>query len=227
MRYLHLPFILIYLMLSVAALAAADWHLALQDKKRDIRVYTREISDSPYRSFYAITRTAAHPQTVLAVLSDVAAMPEWIARLRQTRVIKRHGNTDIWVHNIYKLPYPFHDREAVLHSKLTRYQNGTVEIVTTAEEGMVPSSHNVRLLNIKSTWRITTESKDSVKIEWWGQGDPGGYMLPAIFNYSLANEPARALKFLHQMLQRPKYQTSSAHKPLPAQDGLPEACSNC
>lgn len=202
----HLQFALFLSSLLVFQTAtAADWKLVRQDHARDIRVYVRSVDNSPYHAFYAITRSKAHPKTVMAVLSDVPAMPEWIARLKKTRVLKRKADSDVWVHNIYKMPYPFHDREALLHSQLVRLKNGSTEIITRAEKGTLPASRNIRLYDVQSTWRITPEV-DGSKIEWWGQGDPSGYMLPALFNYSLPNEPERAIKLLHQMLKRDKYQ---------------------
>lgn len=212
MRYLQIFQTLLGLMLLASAACADDWKLVREDKDRDIRVYVRSMADTPYHGFYAITQSKVGTQTVVAVLSDVAAMPEWIARLKKTRVLKRKGDTDVWVHNTYKMPYPFRDREAILHSRLVHHPNGSVEIVSRAEKGAVPDSKSIRLFDVQSTWRITPTQNGGAKIEWWGQGDPDGYMLPALFNYSMPNEPARALKLLHQMLQRDKYQQETPAK---------------
>lgn len=205
MRCLRIVVAMLSLLSLSPTLAATNWELVRQDAKRDIRVYVRDVPNSNYQGFYAVTRVEARLSTVVAVLSDVPAMPEWIARLRQTRLLKREADTDVWVHNIYKLPYPFLDREAVLHSTLRQEKNGVVEVVTRAEKGLIPSSRRVRLLDMHSTWRLTPEGKGMVRIELWGQGDPGGYMPPVLFNYNLPDEPAQTLKLLRQMLTRDKY----------------------
>ncbi len=190
-----------------AAAHASEWTLSRQDSARDIRVYLRETPGSSYNNFYAVTRVKTRLSTVVAVLSDVPAMPEWIARLRSAKLIKREADRDMWVHSIYKLPYPFLEREAVLHSRLKQEKSGVVEIITRPEKGLVENNpKRVRLLNMSSTWRLTPEKDGVVKIEMWGEGDPGGYVPPVLFNYNLPDEPAQTLKFLRQMLTREKYQ---------------------
>lgn len=185
---------------------AADWKLERRDDARDISVYSRKIPDTSYNSFYAVTRANTRLASVVAVLSDVPAMPEWLARMKSARLIKREGDTDIWLHSVYKLPYPFIDREGVLRATLRQDKNGVVEISTRAEQGVVTSNpKRVRLSNMQSIWRLTPEKNGMVKIELWGQGDPGGYVPPVLFNYNLPDEPLQTLKLLRQMLSRDKY----------------------
>lgn len=192
--------------LSGFALAGGDWQLERHDDSRDITVYTRKVSGTFYNRFYAVTHVNARLASIVAVLSDVPAMPEWLARMKSAKLIKREGNSDIWLYSVYKLPYPFIEREGVLRATLRQDKNGIVEIITRAEQGFVSSSPGrVRLTNMQSTWRLTPEKNDIVKIELWGQGDPGGYVPPVLFNYNLPDEPVQTLKLLRQMLTREKY----------------------
>lgn len=187
--------------------SAGEWRLSRQDTTREIRVYMRDVPGSSYNSFYAITRVQTRLTSVVAVLADVPAMPEWITRLRAVKLIKREADRDVWVHSIYRLPYPFLEREAVLHSTLRQDKDGVVEISTRPEKGFIPANpKRVRLLNMNSIWRLTPEKNGFVKIEMWGEGDPGGYVPPVLFNYNLPDEPAQTLKHLRQMLTREKYQ---------------------
>jgi hypothetical protein len=191
--------------LGTSIVLAETWELAKQDTQRDIRVYVQEYSNSPYKGFYATTHTNAKLSTIVAVLSDVQAMPEWIVRLRSSKLLKRQAATDVWIHNIYVLPYPFQDREAVLHSTLKQENSGVVVIQSHAVKGMMPiNKDRVRLHDMQSTWRLTPEN-GQVKIELWGRGHPGGYLPPMLFNYNLPSGPAQTLKFLRQMLTRDKY----------------------
>lgn len=205
------------LMIPAAVAGAEDWHLVRRDDVRDIRVYLRDIHGSSYKGFYAVTRIKSNLSSVVAVLSDVPAMPEWIARMQMARLIKRDANREIWVHSIYRLPYPFLEREAVLHSKLKQQRNGVVEVVTRTVKGLIKNHpKRVRLNNIHSIWRLTPEAYGVVRIEMWGQGEPGGYMPPLLFNYNLPDEPAQTLRHLRQMLMREKYRNktlSYIHEP--------------
>lgn len=201
-----LPLLALLLLALVPAARADDWVLARRDEARDIRVYLRPTPGSDYKRFYATTRVQASLGSVVAVLSDVPALPEWVARMSTARLLRREGNRDIWLHSTYRLPYPFQEREAVMHSTLRQDRNGVVEITTRAEPGMVPPHpKRVRLLNMHSLWRLTPEKNGVVKIELWGEGRPGGYVPHLLFNYNLPDEPLQTLRNLRQMLTRDKY----------------------
>lgn len=205
MRALASFFCLLLCVLSGFALAG-DWRLERRDNARDISVYTRKIPGTSYNTFYAVMRVNARLAGIVAVLSDVQAMPEWLARMKSAKLIKREGDSDIWLHTVYKLPYPFIEREGVMRATLKQDQTGVVEIVTRAEKGFVSTNpKRIRLTNMQSTWRLTPEKNGVVKIEMWGQGDPGGYLPPMLFNYNLPDESVQTLKLLRQMLAREKY----------------------
>lgn len=200
-------FALWLLFLPLAGMAQ-EWTLARNDKARDIRVYVRALPGSDYQTFYAVTRVSAPSESVLAVLSDVPAMPEWVVRMVGVRLLRRNGSKEMWLHAHYRLPYPFLDREAVLHSRLERdARSGQLTIVTRSVQGMLPPSRNkrVRLTDMLSTWKITPERDGRTRIELWGQGEPGGYVPPVLFNYNLPDEPLQTFRNLRQMLTREKY----------------------
>lgn len=198
---------LLALLLSWAPPACADdWTQVRRDDARDIRVYVRPAPGTNYKRFYATTRVTARLSTVVAALSDVAAMPEWIARVSSARLLRREANREVWMHTVYRLPYPFLEREAVLHSVLRQDKSGVVEIATRAVPGMIPPHpRRVRLTSLHSLWRLTPERNGVVKVELWGEGEPGGYVPPLLFNYNLPDEPAQTLRNLRQMLTRDKY----------------------
>jgi hypothetical protein len=196
----------LWLLLSPGVSGAEEWQLVRRDEARDIRAYLRDVPGTAYKGFYATTRVKASLSSIVAVLSDVPAMPEWVARMRAARMLKRDANREVWVHGVYQLPYPFVEREAVLHATLSQKKSGVVEVVTHAVGGMVGRHpKRVRLTNMHSIWRLTPERGGVVKIELWGQGDPGGYVPPLIFNYNLPDEPMQTLRNLRQMLIREKY----------------------
>lgn len=207
MRWLVLGFCLL---MCPGFATAGEWELVRRDEVRDIRVYLRKEPGSAYKGFYAITRAPASLSSVVAVLADVPAMPEWIARMRSARMLKRVADREVWVHGVYQLPYPFLERESVMLSTLTQKKNGSVEVATRAVSGMIGSNPGrVRLTDMHGLWRLTPEKGGMVKIELWGQGTPGGYVPPLLFNYNLPDEPAQTLRNLRQMLTRDKYRLRS------------------
>ena len=136
MRALIVACLLFFMPLPVMA---AAWDMVRNDPERDIRVYVRDVQKSSYKSFYAVTRFKTSLGAVVAVLSDVPAMPEWIARMRGVTLLRRSGDNELWVHASYRLPYPFLEREAVLYSTLKQDpQTRVVTITTRSVPGMQP-----------------------------------------------------------------------------------------
>lgn len=202
--------LLVFLLLGfwLSGLAHADWQLAREDKERQIRVYTRPVSERPYQSFYAVTRIQARLGAAVAVLADVKAMPEWISRVSEARLLKQKAESEAWIYTAYRLPYPFKPRDTVLHSLLSQDKKSHVVTVTTRSlpDYMARHRDRVRLNTMHSTWKITPEAGGWLKIELWGEGDPEGYMPPWLFNFNLADESIQTFRNLRRMLLRPKYQ---------------------
>lgn len=196
------------LLLMSLPVSAAPWELVRRDEARDIRVYLRDVPNSSYKSFYAVTHVKTRLTTVVAVLSDVTAMPEWIARMKSVKLLRRSADSELWVYARYRLPYPFLEREAVLQSQMQQDPlTRVVTITTRSVPGFVGAQKDrVRLANMHSTWKLTPDKNGLVRIEFWGQGEPGGYVPPLLFNYNLPDEPVQTLRNLRQMLTRDKYQ---------------------
>lgn len=192
---------------------ASTWELVRDDGERAIRVYLRDVPQSSYKSFYAVTQVRGTLSAVVAVLSDVPAMPEWIARMKTVKLLRRNADRELWVHARYRLPYPFVERETVLYSFMRQDPNTrVVTIVTRSVPGFVAvQKDRVRLINMHSTWKLTPEKGGMVRIEFWGEGEPGGYVPPILFNYNLPDEPVQTLRNLRKMLTREKYRTKHLH----------------
>lgn len=212
-------FVAACLCLFVSALAGADgitedgWRLQRQEPARQIRVYLHDRPGAQYRDVYAVTVMPGTPAGIESVLSDVAALPQWAARVREARLIKRQGNL-AWSYIEYRLPYPFKPRDVVVRSE--RMLNaGVVSIRSQAVRGYareVPGK--IRLYAVQSSWRLTPQPDGQVKIELWGSAEPGGLVPAVVYNYNLADDALQTLRQLRRMSVRDKYQD----KAVPAVD---------
>ena len=107
------------LLFSVVSYADNEWELAKEDTQRNIQVYLRPQLTNPYDEFYTQTTVPQPIETVLAVLADIGAWPQWLARIKKVQVLKKQDNQS-WVYVIYKLPYPFVERDTVLYARLSK-----------------------------------------------------------------------------------------------------------
>ena len=211
--FLHWMSGLIGACLMTAALADDGWGLSREDASRQIKVYTRAQADSDYDEFRAEMLVPQSIDTVVAVLRDIPAWPEWIARIRKVKLLRHEGESN-WVYVVYKLPYPFKERDTVLQSLLRREgKNGVVTIRSMAVRNPpIPEldGKRVHLYELQSTWRLTPLPGGGTRIELSGHGAPGGYMPSLVFNYNLADEPQQTMRLLRVMLGREKYQGKAA-----------------
>lgn len=191
-------------MLSLHA-QASDWSLKKSDLERDIRVYQRAHSSSAFDDIYAVTVLEGQPARIEAILTDASAMPEWLARVTQAKVISRKSDAAI-IYLRYTLPYPFRPRDAVLQSRRVNV-DGAVLIEAEAIAKKYPLQKDVvRMLGAKSRWKVSAVDEQRVKVELWGSGEPGGFIPAMLYNYNLADDAVQTLKQLRRMALREKYQ---------------------
>ncbi len=204
------------LLLSVVSYADNEWELAKEDTQRNIQVYLRPQLTNPYDEFYTQTTVPQPIETVLAVLADIGAWPQWLARIKKVQILKKQDNQS-WVYVIYKLPYPFVERDTVLYARLSKNPKTSIVTIQSNAQPNYPlpldlTVKRVRLNELSSTWRLTPLPTGGTKIELTGRGEPGGYMPSLIFNYNLADEAQQTLRLLRKMLIRPQYAPNLAEK---------------
>lgn len=201
------------LWMFVSALACAEgsveagdgWRLQRQEPARQIRVYLHDRPGVQYRDVYAVTTMPGTPAGIESVLSDVAAMPQWAARVSEARLIKRQNNL-AWIYIQYRLPYPFKPRDVVVKSERS-LSAGVISIRSQAVRGYARElPGKVRLHAVQSSWRLTPQPDGLVKIELWGSAEPGGLVPAVIYNYNLADDALQTVRQLRRMSVREKYQ---------------------
>ena len=206
-----LSFVILSLLMQVSY-AQPEWELSKEDTQRNIQVFTSSQEDSSYHQFKAVTLVPQNPQTVLAVLSDISAWPQWLARIKQVKVLKKEKNRS-WVYVVYKLPYPFVERDMVVYNQVQLLKTGQILIKTQALNNypvaIDTDVKRVRLTNFSSTWQLSPLAKSGTKVELWGSGDPEGFVPALMFNYNLPDEPLQSLRQLRKMLLRDKYQKNN------------------
>lgn len=212
----YLVVVILSLLMSMQSAAQDNWELAKEDTQRNIQVYVRPQESNPYDEFYAQTIVQQPIETVVAVLSDINAWPQWLARIKKVQILKKQENQS-WVYVVYKLPYPFVERDTVLYARLSKNAKTSIVTIQSNAQANYPMPQEltvkrVRLNELSSTWRLTPLVTGGTKIELTGRGEPGGYMPSLIFNYNLADEAQQTLRLLRKMLIRPQYALKQIEK---------------
>jgi len=101
---------LIYIFCSLAVVSTAQeakWEL--KKDKNDVKIYVREAKDSPFKELSMKFTVDASMSTIVALLQDVEAIPEWVYKCEEAYVVKEINNEEEYYYNLIDFPWPMSD----------------------------------------------------------------------------------------------------------------------
>lgn len=162
----------------------APWVLARTSEDGAIHIYQREHS-SGFREFRAVTRVRGTLGGLIALFTDVEDMHEWVYRTREVRRLEVIGEREIYAYTVIGMPWPFADRDAVLHIRVD--QDPGTRVVTirieSVDEYYPHQSRRVRMPVVESTWTVAPVGEGLVEVTFQGYGDPGGNLSSPWFRW--------------------------------------------
>lgn len=153
----------------------AEWILVKTSDDAAVRVYRRD-TPAGLREFRAVTRVQSTIGGLIALFTDVEEMDEWVYRTREVRRLEVLGDGEIYAHTVIGMPWPFEDRDAVLHIRVTQdpaTHTVTIRIDSTDAQDP-PQGRRVRMPLVRSVWTVTPIEDGQVEVAFQGIGDPGG-----------------------------------------------------
>lgn len=96
---------------------------------------------------------AAPLDRVIAHLTDFAALPRYVPRLAELRVLERHADEAI-VYFRFDLPWPISDRDWTLRYRWRREGDRFVMIWSDANDRGPPPTHAVRVAPMRGRWEL-------------------------------------------------------------------------
>jgi len=191
----------------VPALANTDWQLAKEED--GIIVHTRVVDYSPVKQFRAVTKISASLASVLAVMLDSEACPEWMYRCQEAKVVKRNRFGDSYVYRKINLPWPVADRDIVMHKAMTQDpETKAVTIKNVSAPDFVPRTKHVRIEVSESLYLLEPKQDGTVKLTWTQISDPAGALPKTLVNTMIVTSPLTTLKNLRAMVKKNKYKNA-------------------
>jgi len=188
-------------------MAGTDWQLAKEED--GIKVYTRAVDGSPVKQFRASTKISASLASVLAVMLDSDACPEWIYRCAEAKVLKRNNFGDSYVYRTINLPWPVTDRDIVMHKLVTQDPDSkTVTIKNTSVPDFFPRTKHVRIEVSESLYLLEPGKDGTVELTWTQLSDPAGALPKALVNSMIVTSPLSTLKSLREMVKKDGYRNA-------------------
>jgi len=203
-----LKYIIISLLLLVSFSSTAqeaEWDL--RKDKNGIKVYVREAKDSPFKELKMKFSIEASMSTVVALLQDIEAIPDWVYKCNESYVVEKINTKEEYYYNLMDFPWPMSDRDLILKSKL--YQDPVTKVLRSesyAIANKIPVKEGV--VRIKETnlwWEFTPKSNNLIEVDYYLKSNPGGYLPAWIVNLAIDQGPIQTVKRFLKILKDPKY----------------------
>lgn len=205
------------LALAQAPADAAPWQWRVTDTDSGTQVWLQDRGDLP-PAFRATTRIQARLSSLVALLLDRSAMPEWVYRTASVQLLHQDGPQQGVSLVVTAMPWPLDDREAVVSWQLR--QSPANAVVSLSDHSVEPAGQpwlpevapgRVRMPSFGSQWVFApvAGAPGEVDVRFEGHGDPGGNLaLPLLRSFvhgAIWQAPLQTVNALRKLVQRPAY----------------------
>lgn len=185
--------------------AQNNW--ALKVDKEGIKVYTKNLTTSPFKAIKTTCIIDASLTTLTAALLDINAGGDWVYATKSCRLLKKISPAEVIYYSEVEIPWPLSNRDFIVLLKVS--QDEKTKVVSVDGEGKpsyLPEYKNiVRIQKSYSKWILTPLSNKQVKVEYTLQVDPGGSVPAWIINLFVTKGPYESFKSLRLQVKKPVY----------------------
>lgn len=193
--------LLVFLMTSFTN-NTSTWEKAYEYE--NTRIYTRS-TDSGIKEFKAITTVNANIKSVLAVMRDYKAHPDWMRAIDKCQLVQQVTSKTRYLYYTIDMPWPLWDRDLV--SKSTFYPKKDKSVLMKMEAAPTKKSNSknhVRMKSAKGYWLVTPISKTKTKVVYQYKADPNG-ISKTLVNMFLLEAPKATFVGLKEQVKLAKY----------------------
>jgi len=144
------------------------------------------------------------------LMGDVKRYPAWGYKIKESRLLKKVSDTEMYYYTRIDFPWPLDDRDFVMHSKLTQDAiTRRVESNSVAVPDYIPSVEGViRVRYTNSKWVMIPGPGGWVYTEYYIDSDPGGSLPDWVVNMGLEMGPREMFKSIRGLLKQSEYQNA-------------------
>ncbi len=204
--YLKTVFLYVLLAASLQIVTAQDnWQL--KQNKEGIKVYTKNLENSPFKAIKTECTIDATLTAITAVLLDIPAGTDWVYATKKCVVLKQLSATEVYYYSEVNIPWPVSNRDFIVRIRVS--QNDKTKAVTVAGDNFpayLPVNKNiVRIPQSVSNWYIEPVGTSQVKVVYTLQVDPGGTVPAWLINLFAARGPFESFKNLRTQVKKAAY----------------------
>ena len=195
----------LFTLLAWPLAAQSDWKL--RKEKDGIQVFFRDGENTAIKELMIKARIEGTVSAATALMSDVEYFPDWVDNCIEARVISRRSATDYTYYQLIKFPWPFANREFVMHCRIN--QDPKTHAVYFRSIAM-PDAHppvkgNFRVQQTESQWKMQPDGPEHLQIEYRLKTDPGEGLPAWVVNMALEKGPINTVRFMRETLGKEPY----------------------
>ena len=201
-RSLSIFFMCLFIQLSVIS---QDW--VLKKDKDGIRVFTRKTMNFKFDELKVECEMEGSLSAIAAVLLDVKNHVQWVYKTVRCQLLKSPAATDIFFYTEIECPWPFENRDVVVHMNLMQNaDNKVMTVIAQSTDGYVTEKKDiVRMKYSRVTWIITPLNNRHCKVDYKVQIDPGGSVPAWLLNAFASKGPLESFSKLKAEIKLPQY----------------------
>lgn len=193
-----------WLLLLTPLFSVADsWELV---KNQDgIRIYTKQVADSPIIMAKGIVIIDAAPEAIAQVLDDNTNHPKWIPYLKTSRQLQFISDKERLEYNLFDAPWPASNRDFVFRvtSVPGKQKHSTIFSMKSESAPLMPEQEGiVRGLLLESRFELTAMAPGKSQVTLLFQTDPRGWIPAWIVNIMQQAWPYKVLKGLRTQTEK-------------------------
>jgi hypothetical protein len=203
------PLILIAIFFSTPLWAQnGEWEL---EKETDgLKVYLRDAANSNVKEVKIETIFDESMSTVISLLKDVPAYPNWVYKCIEATRLEASTNTSSLYYCKVDFPWPMSDRDFVAKSKLRQDPNTKhVFIDVKGLNNYLDEKEDiVRIEEIEIHYEFIPLSNGQVKMLYRLHSNPGGSIPTWLVNMVIENGPINTVKGMREKMKQSKYRNA-------------------
>ncbi len=198
---------LAFLLVGIAA-NAQDWKL--KRNKDGIKVYVSDQEGTSIKALKFTTTIEASMQTIAAVMTHVEGFNDWVYASMESRTIKRVSDTEVYYYALVDFPWPFDNRDLVLHSTFWQDKKTLALYSKTTSLPTMEKEHDgiVRIKETTIDWKFTPLGDGKVHVDYILSSDPAGNIPAWMINLAADQGPLQSMIKFKEMLKKEKYKNS-------------------
>lgn len=172
-----------------------------------IKVYTRHYENTDLTEFKAVTQVEAKISSLISVINDPKDAVELFASINSIKNLKVISDREWISHAILDTPFPFDNRDMIVHTKLTKDPvSKKVYLYLEGQPKFIPEVDDlIRIPFVKGFWEFEQLPAGKVKVTYQNVSDPGGMIPHWLLAMVTVHAPYQTLLNLKKLSAKPEH----------------------